>query len=116
MSDRWLKALLMTPAYAAISVSLAREKIKHAARRRIGNAALQPTCCDENPSRFSDGTTAKSLPAMQDKLERTSVLFAGYCPVYCCRVCGQEWIEEWEQERFGGTHTLSKFSDNQAKR
>lgn len=106
----------MVPAYVAVSIGVLSEKVKHAGRRRIGNKKLRAICCDENPSRFPDGTAANDVPAMKDKLERTSTVFAGYCPVYCCRVCGQEWIEEWEQQGFDGIQTLSKFSGSRNRR
>jgi hypothetical protein len=46
--------------------------------------------------------TVSSIPDLVQLLERTSTINGGYSPFFCCRVCGQEWYEDFEPQKFGG--------------
>jgi hypothetical protein len=48
------------------------------------------------------------------RLERTSTINGGYSPFFCCKACGQEWYEDWEQLKFGGNTRIRKATWGQA--
>ena len=38
----------------------------------------------------------------------TGTALLGYVRLFDCTVCGQAWMEDWKQEKFGGTQQVKK--------
>ena len=98
----WLKDLLMLPARLQVAVMAAKERANHALRKKLGDPAKRSSCCGSRPDSFPEGRKVEDIAELKAILERTSTIFMGYCPFYCCKVCGQEWFQDWEQIKFGG--------------
>jgi hypothetical protein len=108
MNDAWLKRILMIPARVKVAKSAALQRVRHALRRRPGNASKRPQCCGPRPSSYPVNQKVSSIADLSQVLERTSTINGGYSPFFCCRICGQEWYEDWEQLKFGGNTCVRK--------
>jgi hypothetical protein len=49
-----------------------------------------------------------SIPELVPLLERTSSINGGYSPFFCCKICGQEWYEDFEPLKFGANICVRK--------
>ena len=95
----------MMPARLHVAAMTAEERAKHALRKRLGDPSMRPSCCGPRPESFQEGVKVEDIEELSGILERTSTISMGYSPFYCCKVCGQEWYQDWEQLEFGGrTH------------
>ena len=108
MSAAWLRAVLMVPARVHIAKSALLQRIRHAARKRFGDASKRPQCCGPRPAAYPVNQNVASIPELSALLARTSTINGGYSPFFCCKVCGQEWYEDWEQLKFGGNTCVRK--------
>jgi hypothetical protein len=108
MGDRdWLKHLIMTPAYLHVAGIQAIARARHVFRRRLGDPSRRDECCGPRPDSFPKGMTVAKIPELRDILEQTST-FGRIWPWYCCRVCGQEWFEDFESYGHGGWEHVRK--------
>lgn len=98
----WLKELMMLPARLHLASMAADEEANHALRKRLGDPEKRQACCEPRPDSFPQGLKVEDIAELREILELTSSIMAGHCPYYCCRVCGQEWFQDWEQLKFGG--------------
>jgi hypothetical protein len=108
MSEEWLKRLLMIPALVVIGTNMAFQQTRHALRRRLGDPSKRAECCGPRPASYPVNQKVSSIPDLAPLLERTSTVNGGYSPFFCCRVCGQEWYEDYEQLEFGGNIYVRK--------
>jgi hypothetical protein len=108
MSDEWLKRILMIPALAVVASSIAVQQARHALRRRLGDPSKRAECCGPRPASYPVDQRVSSIPDLASLLERTSTVNGGYSPFFCCKVCGQEWYEDYEQLKFGGIICVRK--------
>jgi hypothetical protein len=108
MKDAWLRVILTIPARLHIAKSAAFQRIRHTVRRRLGDASKRAQCCGPRPVSYPLNQRISSIPELLPLLERTSTINAGYSPFFCCKVCGQEWYEDWEQLKFGGNTYVRK--------
>ena len=96
----WLRKILviplMLPAYAHVATMLARERARHALRKRLGNSAKRAQCCGPMCTIYPLGQAVKGIPELAAKLEQVSELNFGDTRWFSCRVCGQEWREDYE--------------------
>ena len=100
------KGILMIPARIHIAKSTIVHRIRHRVRKRVGDASRRAQCCGLRPALYGVNQKVSSIPGLSLLLERTSTINGGYSPFFCCRVCGQEWYEDWEQLKFGGKTCL----------
>ena len=98
----------MLPARLEIERRERRERIDHAHREKLGEPSKRSSCCARRPAVYPEGATVDDIPELADLLRKTSSLMFGYIPYYCCLACGQEWFQDWEQQKFGGLVHLRK--------
>ena len=79
---------------AAILLKAQAQRIGHRFRRRIGDRSKRASCCDPMPVEYPKGSLV-SIPGLAQKLDKVSELWAEHSTWYACRVCGQEWIEQF---------------------
>lgn len=87
---------LLLPGYLHVIALSARERFRHARRPRLGDPALRLNCCGPLASDYPVGMEVKSIPELAAKLERVSSTNLNYTHWYACRICGQEWRENYE--------------------
>jgi hypothetical protein len=108
VSDAWLKAILMIPARFHIAKSAAIRSVRHVARRRLGDSSRRVQCCGPRPATYPVNHKVASIPELVPLLERTSSINGGYSPFFCCKICGQEWYEDFEPLKFGANICVRK--------
>jgi len=80
---------------AAILLNAQAQRIAHRFRRRIGDASKRSTCCGPMPAEYPKGSLISAVPDLAQKLDKVSELWGEHSAWYACRVCGQEWIEQF---------------------
>jgi hypothetical protein len=108
MSDEWLKRILMIPALVVTVSSALLEEARHALRPRLGDPSKRAECCGKRPASYPVNQRVSSIPDLASLLERTSTIYRGFVPFFCCKVCGQEWYEDYEPLDFGANIYVRK--------
>ena len=68
----------MLPAYAAVAVIVAREKFKHATRKRPGDPKKRTECCDPLPAEYPERSKVTDISELSPKLDHVSTINMGY--------------------------------------
>ena len=105
-----LKKLLMLPAIAHIWLREARNRREHNRLNVGGDPKKRSTCCGRRPDSFPEGKKVTDIPELADLLKPTGYLSNEYYPAYRCRVCAQEWFQDFEPLKFGGLIHVRKAS------
>jgi hypothetical protein len=71
------------------------QRLRHPFRPRLGDSSKRAECCGQSPSEYP-GVNLARLPELTAKVEKVSELVDTYSVWYACRVCGQEWVEQFE--------------------
>ena len=102
MSDEWLKRLLMLPGLIHVRAREVRHLREHDRLNTGGDPGKRAACCGPRPESFPEGQTVPDIPELAPILKSTGYLANEYFPAYRCRICGEEWFQDWEQQKFGG--------------
>lgn len=100
--DLWLKKLLMLPGLVDLRAREARHRREHDRLNFGGDPNKREVCCGPRPESFLEGQKVADIPELASILKSTGYLMNEYFPAYRCGVCGQEWFQDWEQQKFGG--------------
>ena len=88
-----MRALIILVALPWIFFTQARERVRFRLRERLGNVALRPSCCDPLPGEYEVGLDLVRIDALKEKAKLVATINTGYTLRYCCRICGQEWVQ-----------------------
>jgi hypothetical protein len=87
---------------------IAEEERKRAALPRAGDPAKRVECCDLRPNSYGRTRTVSDVSELKDILQARGTGLLGWTHYFQCKVCGQEWMEDWHQEKFGGDYEVKK--------
>ncbi len=97
----WLTSL-------AMSARLSKEERNRDALPRVGDPAKRAECCGLRPDSYGRKPLVKDIPELKDILQARGTSMLGWVHFFQCKVCGQEWMEEWHQEKSGSDYEVKK--------
>jgi len=97
----WLISFMM---YSRI----AKEERKRKALPRVGEPARRAECCGPRPESYGRNKCVKDIPELRDILQVRGTGLLGWQHYFQCSKCGQEWMEDWHQDKFGGDYEVKK--------
>lgn len=97
----WLTSFVMC-------VRISKEEGDRAALPRVGDPVRRAECCALRPDSYGRKRLVSDIPELNDILQARGTGMLGWIHFFQCRVCGQEWMEDWHQEKFGGDHEVKK--------
>jgi hypothetical protein len=78
-----------------------------AERPPVGDPAFRPRCCDLRHGEYRNRAIADTdLAALVKEAGRG---LGGHIRFFDCSVCGQAWMQDWEQQGQGGAHHVRKI-------
>jgi hypothetical protein len=87
-------------------VDAARAYRERAPLPKVGDPARRASCCDLRPGTYGRKHPVEGHAELR-KLFRPRGT-NGWNHYFQCSACGQEWLEVWHQDKFGGDHELRK--------
>lgn len=88
-----------------------RNEIWRRSRPRCGNPALRASCCDPRPAIYPENKLPGDLPDLARLLQPAGIGWDGHVQFFDCKVCGQEWLLDWQPSTHGGTQQLKKLAN-----
>jgi len=104
-----MKNLLIFIHHFPFKLRLFCERIKLSLKPNVGNPALNASCCGQRPSKYGENSTVNSVEDLSGLLNYKGAYLSGWIKYYQCSNCGQNWVEDWHQEKFGGYYELMKI-------
>jgi len=92
----------------SLNKKLCAEHSEWMRREKQGDASLREKCCDLRPTEYPKGKKMEEVPELHEIVKPSGKALGGYVQLYDCTICGQAWMVDWEQEKFGGTNQVKK--------